>query len=132
MEDLRALVRNAIWAVRSEIRWRPGSETGHLLKRKVRSHLPLTASLDDYERIIKSVVNDDNAIVYVYRFEQRPFPAVVGTIEERQWLVMFDLDGVLESAFVVERPHRYLNRPEFELLGTMDEVIGDGKSYEAE
>lgn len=122
MEDLQDQIRNAITVVQADIRWWPGSETAHLLKRKVRNHLPLSATLDDYERIIKSVVHDRDARVFVYWFEQRPYPTVVSVVEGHHWLVMFDLDGVLESAYLVERPDRYLNRTEFELLGTMSEI----------
>ena len=123
MEDLRSQVRNAIQVVQAQVKWRPGSETGHLLKRKVRNHLPLSATLADYERIIRAVVTDREARVFVYWHGQRSYPTVVTTIEERQWLVMFDLDGVLESAYIVERPDRYLNRSAFELLGTLGEIL---------
>ena len=40
------------------------------------------------------------------------------------WLVMFDLDGVLESAFVVDRPSRYFDKRAFELAGSVQEVLG--------
>ena len=121
----KAQIRSAIQALQSEIRWRPGSETGHLLKRKVRNHLPWSATLADYERIIVNIVNDRSAHLYVYWHEQVPYPTLVATIQDRCWLVMFDLDGVLESAYVVERPDHYLNRPVFELLGTLGEMIDD-------
>jgi hypothetical protein len=125
MEDLRSQVRNAIQEIQAQVKWRPGSETGHLLKRKVRNHLPLSATLADYEHIISAVVTDREARVFVYRHGQKSYPTVVTTIEERQWLVMFDLDGVLESAYIVERPDRYLNRSVFELVGTLGEILDD-------
>lgn len=125
MEDLRSQIRNAIRVVRSQVRWRPGSETGHLLKRKVRNHLPLSATLADYERIILDVVSDPVARVFVYWHGPVPYPTVVATIDSRLWLVMCDLDGVLESAYIVERPGHYLNRPVFELLGTLAEILDD-------
>lgn len=126
MIELRSQIRYAILEVQSQIRWRPGSETGHLLKRKVRSHLPLDATLADYERIIKTVVSDRKARVFVYWHGQQFYPTVVTTVEDRQWLVMFDTDGVLESAYVVERPDSYLNRSVFEPLGTLGEILDDG------
>jgi hypothetical protein len=125
MEDLRNQIKQAIRAVQIQVRWRPGSETGHLLKRKVRNHLPWSATLADYEQVIASVVTDHNAAVYVYWHEQTPYPTVVAALQGRNWLVMCDLDGVLESAYVVERPGHYLNRPVFELLGTLSEVLYD-------
>jgi hypothetical protein len=125
MEDLRNQIKQAIRAVQIQVRWRPGSETGHLLKRKVRNHLPWSATLADYEQVIASVVTDHNAAVYVYWHGQTPYPTVVAALHGRNWLVMCDLDGVLESAYVVERPGHYLNRPVFELLGTLSEVLYD-------
>ena len=47
---------------------------------------------------------------------------VVATVDTRQWLVMFTYDGVMESAFVVERPERYLSKPGFEWIGSLNEV----------
>ena len=123
MEELQSQVRNAVELVQAEVRWRPGSETAHLLKRKVRNHLPLEATLADYEHIIASVVNDRDAELYVYWYEQVPYPTVVATVQDLRWLVMCDLDGVIESAFVVERPERYLGRPVFELLGQLGEIL---------
>lgn len=125
MEELQSQVKQAIKAIQAQVRWRPGSETGHLLKRKVRNHLPLSATLADYECIILDVVNDRDARVFIYWHETVPYPTVVATIDNRTWLVMCDLDGVLESAYIVERPGHYLNRPVFELLGTLGEILDD-------
>lgn len=36
---------------------------------------------------------------------------------------MFALDGILETAFVVEWPDKYLGKREFELIGTLGEVL---------
>jgi hypothetical protein len=102
---------------------KPGSAVTHLLKRRVRGHLPAGATLAGYERVISSVVSDDEATVHVYWYEGTPYIAVVAVIENRHWLVMFGLDGVMETAFVVENPDSYLSKPEFELLGSIDEVL---------
>lgn len=125
MEDLRSQIKQAIQTVQAQVRWRPGSETGRLLKRKVRNHLPWSATLADYEQIIATVVADHKAAVYVYWHGQTPYPMVVAPIQGRQRFVMCDLDGVLESAYVVERPERYLERPVFEWLGTLGEILYD-------
>jgi hypothetical protein len=125
MDDLRSQIRHALIAVQSEAKWRPGSATGHLLKRKVRGHLDLSATLSDYQQIIATVVNDKCALVFVYWHEQVPYPTVVATVQGHSWLVMCDLDGTLESAFVVERPDHYLNRTAFQLLGTLGEMTDD-------
>jgi len=123
MNDLADQIRDAIRLIQFQIRWKPGSATSHLLKRKVRNHLPLDASLSDYERMIKMVVSKSDAQVYIYWHDQAPYPTIVSEIEEQYWLVMVGLDGVLESAYLVERPDRYLNRPVFEFLGSLGEVL---------
>ena len=93
------------------------------MKRKARRQLPWSATLDDYEHIIKAIVHDPQARVFVYWHEQRPYPTVVSMIGDHQWLVMFDADGILETAFALERSERYLDRPAFELLGTLEEIL---------
>ncbi len=60
--------------------------------------------------------------MYLYWYNQVAYVAVMGSVENREWLVMFSYDGVLESAFVVERPERYLHKPGFEYLGLLGEV----------
>lgn len=122
-DELRQQIAVAIQRVRSKIRWRPGSAEVHLLKRRLRGHLPPEATVEDYERIIHSVVNDEDATVYVYWHSGTPYVAVVAVIQNRHWLVMFALDSIMESAFVVENPDSYLNRPEFEKLGLAGEVL---------
>ncbi len=112
----------AIKIVRSEIRWKPNSAIRHLQKRKRRGHLPQTATLEDYENLILKVVQEKSALVYRYWYNYVSYVAVVATVEEQQWLVMFDYAGVLESAFVVERPERYLSKPGFEKIGLLSEV----------
>lgn len=112
----------AIRKARTEIQWRPDSAIRHLQKRKLRGHLPATATLEDYERIILVVLQDKSAQVYRYWYKRVPYVAVVTTVQGQQWLVMFDYDAVLESAFVVERPERYLEKPGFERIGSLGEV----------
>lgn len=123
IEELQQQVVEAIDLVQGTVRWKPGSAVTHLLKRRVRGHLPADATLSDYERIISSVVSDDQATVYVYWHGDTPYAAVVAIIGNRHWLVMCGLDGVLETAFVVENPDSYLSKPEFDRLGSIDEVF---------
>jgi len=109
--------------LRTEIRWKPQSAVRHLYKRRARGHLPSAATLTDYERVICAVLQDGNAKVYLYWYNQIAYVAVNAVIENQSWLVLSTLDGVLESAFVVERPENYLKQPGFEYVGTMDEVM---------
>ncbi len=125
MHDLHSRIRDAVDSLRLQINWRPGSAVRHLLKRKVRGHLPGNATLQDYERIIRTVLEDSEAEVYAYWFQDTPYATVVAVVEERHWLVMFDLAGWMESAFVVEQPEQHLNRPAFQPLGLLGDLLND-------
>jgi hypothetical protein len=114
----------AISAVRSQVRWKSGSAMRHLLKRKLRGHLPMGATIDDYESIIRAVLQDTNAQVCLYWHDDTSYVAVSAVLGEDHWLVMFDADGVMESAFVVDRPSRYLNKQAFKPIGSLLEVLG--------
>ncbi|HEY67722.1 MAG TPA: hypothetical protein G4N97_05560 [Thermoflexia bacterium] len=48
---------------------------------------------------------------------------IVAVIQGHHWLVMFALDGLMESAYIVENPDRYLSKPVFDLLGPLSEVL---------
>ena len=123
MEHLREQIANAIRSVRSQVRWKPGSAVRHLLKRKLRGHLPYGATLDDYERTVWTVLQDPQAQVYLYRYRDALYVAVVAVVEQHYWLAMFTMDGVMESAYVVERPEHYLSHPAFECIGSLSEVM---------
>lgn len=118
-----ALLPAVIRQIQSEIRWKPDSAARHLLKRKWRGHLPKDATLDDYERIIRTVLTTDTAYVYLYWHGQDAYPTVVTVLDGKHWLVIFSLDGVLESAFVVKNPEAYLSSPDFESSGLLCEVL---------
>lgn len=125
MKNLRDQVASAIRSVQSQVRWKPGSAMRHLLKRKLRGHLLADATLSDYERIILTVLKDADAQVYTYWFHDTPYVAIVAVIQGRHWLVMFALDGLMESAYIVENPDHYLSNPVFDLLGPLSEVLYD-------
>ena len=123
MENLRAQITNAIQFVQSQVRWKPGSAERHLLKRKLRGHLPTDATFSDYEGVILTVLKDANAQVYIYRHHDVPYVAIVTIVQDRHWLVMFSMDGLMESAYVVEYPDRYLSKSAFDLIGSLSEVM---------
>lgn len=123
IEDLRSQIASAIRSVQSQVRWRPGSAARHLLKRKLRGHLPPDAALNDYERTILTVLEDARAQVYIYWHSDMPYVAIVAIVQRHHWLVMFSLDGLMESAYVVKHPDRYLNKPVFEPVGPLSEVL---------
>ncbi len=106
-----------------QVRWRPGRAARHLLKRKLRGHLPSEATLADYEHLIQAVLTDTQARVYLYRHNDTPYITVLTILQNRHWLVMLTLDGVMESAYVVENPDFYLSKPVFEMMESLDEVL---------
>lgn len=120
---IRAGVAEAVRLVQRQIRWKPGSAIRHLRKRIRRGHLTADATLVEYEQIILSVISNPVASVYLYVFDSVIYVAVVADTEKQTWLIMFDLDGLLESAFIVERPDSYLNNAVFDKLGTVEEVL---------
>ena len=85
--------------------------------------MPSGATLDDYERMAWTVLQDPQAQVYLYRYRDTLYVAVVAVLEQRHWLVMFAMDGVMESAYVVERPEHYLGHPAFACIGSLSEVM---------
>ena len=123
MDDVNAQIIVAIRSIKTQVRWSPGSATRHLLKRKLRGHLPAEATINDYERIIRSVLEDPQARIYLYHHGEATYVTVVAVIQNRHWLVMFSIDGLMESAFVIDRPDRYLNRSVFEMVGLLEEEM---------
>jgi hypothetical protein len=94
-----------------------------LLKRKLRGHLPPSATLADYEQTIRAILTAPDAIVYLYRHETTFYPTVVHLTGGRLWLAMLTPDGVMETAFVVENPDSYLQPSLFERIGLLEEVF---------
>ncbi len=123
-DDLEKVLPNLVHRLRRQIEWKPGSATRHLLKRKLRGHLPANATLADYERLIQDILQSTNASIYVYSVESTPHLTVVSTIENQTWLVIASFDGVLETAFIVENPVSYLERSAFRYVGRLGEVLG--------
>ncbi len=105
--------------------WKPGSAERHLQQRIRRRHLPATATLDDYETIIQTITHHEMAQVYLFWHNHVPYITLVADVDGRSWLVMFALSGLLESAYIVERPDRYLNKPEFEYVDRLSKVMSD-------
>lgn len=109
--------------VQSELQWKPNSAMRHLRKRKSRGHLSVDATLDDYSQIIKTVLKTDTAKIFLYSYGNDFYPTVVTVLEDKHWLVMFSMEGVMETAFIVENPDTYLSPPEFEPVGLLYEVL---------
>lgn len=117
-------VATALQLLHTQIRWKPGSLEKHLLSRKKRKHLPPTATIADYEALIHLLVATPANPVYLYQVNNVPYVTVVeAAAPQRPWLVMFDLNGLMETAFIVENPTSYLSKPEFSRLGTIQELL---------
>ena len=121
--ELYSEIITAISLVQTTIRWKPGKDIAHLTTRKKWQHLPIDATLEDYQTIIRTVIQDHEALVYLYHYGLHIYPTIVAIVNQQQWLVLFSSKGIMETAFVIESPEEYLSRPEFELLGKLQEII---------
>jgi len=117
-------VVEAITAVRLELRWKAGKAQQHLIKRIERAHLSPETTLRQYEAIIRSVLLDPTAQVFVFQFGQTFYPTVVAEYANKAWLVMFGLNGILETAFPPDDVEDYVyNDPSYIRIGLIDEVL---------
>jgi hypothetical protein len=87
-------------------------------------HLPPSATLADYEAIIASILAAPTTDVYIYIWQQNAiYPTVVSTYQNERWLVMFSLNGIMETAFPPTDPDAYLADSRFRYLGPMQELL---------
>lgn len=116
-------ISTVVKRMRQSITWKPSAATRHLLKRKLRGHLPSGATLTDYEALIQQVLGEDDASIYVYHVEESVYLTVATWLDGRLWLVMASFEGIMETAFVVENADTYLEREVFQYIGKMSEVM---------
>lgn len=122
--QLLGQVISAINTLQTQIRWKPGKDVEHLRTRQDYGHLPVSATMADYEAIVASILHDFTADVYVYRWRSDAiYPTVVANHETGLWLVMFDLDGIMETAFPPTDPGQYLSDSRFQYLGTIEDFV---------
>jgi hypothetical protein len=122
MEEEQGRIIDAVRRLREGIRWRPGKATQHLAKRIELGHLPVGATLEEYEAIIIRVISTSTAEVFVYRWGEPLYPTAIAEVEGVRWLVMLGLDSVMETAFPPEDPETYLASLRFQRLGTVEEM----------
>ncbi len=121
---LRDHVIAAIRQLRTEICWKPGKGLKHVRTRQKYGHLPSEATLADYEAIITRILFQPTADVHIYVWQQDAvYPTVVALYENEYWLVMFSLDGIMETAFPPTDPLTYLSDPRFRYIGTIQELL---------
>lgn len=124
MEDLHTRIANAIRRVQAGVRWKLGKGPRHLTKRIRQGHLPPTTTLAEYEAIILAIVSHPDAFVYVYRYGSTDYPMLVAPYKGRVWLVMFSLDGVIETAFPPDQPDSYFSDdPKYIPVGPAKEIL---------
>jgi hypothetical protein len=112
----------AIRLAQSQINWKPGKAEAHLAKRIRLEHLPPGATLTDYESLISDILNMPDADVYTYEFGGIIYPTLVSLVNQRIWLVMIAMNGVLETAFPPDMPEDYLSSPNFTYVGRLGEL----------
>lgn len=123
ISTLRPQVVTAIRQLQTTIRWKPGKDLQHLQTRLEYGHLPPSAKLADYEMIITNILSQAAADVYVYVWRQDVYPTIVGNYENHRWLVMFGLNGVMETAFPPTDSEAYLADSRFHYMGTIQELL---------
>jgi hypothetical protein len=112
-----------IFRLRRGITWKPSAAARHLLKRKLRGHLPTDATLADYEAVISQVLEAADSSIYVYYRDESTYLSMASWLDGRLWLVIVSFEGIIETAFVVENPESYLERAAFQFIGKMSEVV---------
>lgn len=122
MEEEQGLVVAAIRRLREQVQWKSGKDVAHLSKRIALGHLAFGAIVSDYEELILRVVSTPTADVFVYRWGDAIYPTVVAEVAGVRWLVMMGLEGIMETAFPPEEPDVYLADPQFQRLGTLEEL----------
>lgn len=121
-EFKRKAVVQAIEKIRDKIIWKPEKADFHLVKRIRLGHLTDDATLEQYNALITFVVTNLDANVYLYVYKETIYPTLVAIVENKLWLVMISLDGVLETAFPPDDPEGYLANSAFVYLGSAKEL----------
>jgi hypothetical protein len=80
-------------------------------------------TVSDYNTIIQHIVRDNEATVYVFQFGNTYYPTIVTIYQKRVWLVMFGMDGIMETAFPPDKPEDYFKGPSFQLVGKLEDIL---------
>ncbi len=121
-DALQTEIAQAIREARSTLRWKPGKNIEHLQKRIRFGQLPSDTRLETYEALIRGLLHDPDAGIYVYYYANVPYPVVIADWQDRLWAVIMTMDGVLETAFLLLKPEQYIKRRKLIYLGLMQEV----------
>ncbi|MGI0480589.1 hypothetical protein ACN4EE_07340 [Geminocystis sp. CENA526] len=126
MEQSRDIIINdillVIELVKTQIIWKHQKAEIHLKKRIARKHLPPNCTIDGYEFIILSVINKSDAQLYLYQYNNSIYPTIVAMYKDYLWLVMFNMEGIMETAFPPDNPTSCLSQLSFKYLGVLKEL----------
>ncbi len=123
LPGLRSQIEAAIRQVRNQVRWKPNKAQSHIEKRIRLGHLPPVTTLTDYEVLIHAVLHHSEAVVYGFRYANVLYPTVVAPQQGQLWLVMFGLDGIMETAFPLDDPIIYFQNPKYQRFGLLAEFL---------
>ena len=116
-------IAKAILQLQKYIQWKPQKANPHLAKRIRLGHLPKSSTMNEYQELIHQVITDVKAKVYVYVYGTTIYPTITSVIQDKLWLVMLGIDGILETAFPPEDPSSYLGSPNFIYLETLENLL---------
>ena len=68
------------------------------------------------------MLNDRN-VVYLYEFNETHYYAIRGFSQNKEWLIIFGVEGVMETAFPPNDIDEYLEHRGFIFLGHIEEVL---------
>jgi hypothetical protein len=114
---------DALRAIRQRVRWKPGKDIAHIEKRRNMQHIPFSASLSDYEKIIADIVGNNQNMIYLYDFAGIHFYGVRGLVDNAERLVIFGAGGLMETAFPPRDIDDYISHRGFIWVGLIDEVL---------
>ncbi|MEW9673097.1 hypothetical protein [Ammoniphilus sp. 3BR4] len=91
----------------------------HLKTRKDYGHIDDEWELEDYNDLIMTIVNDPSSEFYFY---PSFLPNKYFVLGDGKWIVMFGIDGTMETCFPPSNYDEYIEG-KFLYLGTVEEVL---------
>lgn len=113
----------AIQQVIATVRWKSGKDIEHLATRKRYGHLPDSTTIDQYNSLITEIARENDNVVYAYVFGKQLYVGITGDFRGDTWLILFGLDGTIETAFPPTEPEEYLFKRGFERVGLVRELL---------
>jgi hypothetical protein len=115
--------KRAISKLQKTVSWKPGKDIQHLKKRKALGHLAQDCQIKDYNKLISELVQELENEVYLYGFGSQRYYMITGKIKEKEWVVIFSTEGIIETAFPPQDIEGYLSKRNTALLGKVGEIM---------